>query len=624
MSVDTSYHDTLNALANASRLPREGVMFNTQIRKKLMNTYLYTIAMVAIKMHGEVEAAKIRQENNCSQCARFMARLGSVVCFDGDNAVSVFWNPDVVEDPLMKAVVAEMKRIVEESRVVSIFNPVGQYAKYEPITMNGGKAFSHLYYPMHALYAENRDSFNRQKNACTNDTHQRLPALVKMVGNSELRLAALQVDCLFSAGTISHAGSSKEALEAFMYLANKVSALESKPEFIKANKYTQDTMSINLIWNMAMKMPGLVTVPNSSLGALIKRRSIPVNGEEQAIAQWKTITNGVNYRRPKVDASALQIQTTMDWLKENDYMRSLEQVPLLQEELPVIYKLPVKWTGRATAEVAKTDSSFEAFASKAVDKDTPNIAPVALKMDFSTFINRELEYVESAMINLSGMSVMPVFYNRMADLTAKPIFQMDTALKRVPYTGFNYVNPLEARTLTKESTPTHAACQFPITAITSRHELGIHSEADHANQPEETYYVVLDDIVNPHPFQPALFSTALKPEFYPHRRVIEQYMKDTHLPLPVGQIAVALPFTQLRRGEASPNVVVVIEVTFNEEGRAARGSRNGVYHINPRYVEGINLDKLRILAEDQVQGVTEPAPTGMEPSNEPVCETRPA
>jgi hypothetical protein len=624
MSTDATYHETLNALANASRLPREGVMFNTQIRKKLMTTYLYTIATTAIKMFGEVEAAKIRQDNDCSQCARFMARMGSVVCFDGDNAVSVFWNPDVVEDPLMKAVVAEMKRIVEESRVVSIFNPDGQYSKYEPITVNGGKTFSHLYYPMHSLYAENRDSYNRQKNACTNDTHQRLPALVRMLASQEHRLAALQVDCLFSAGKISHVGSSKEALESFNWLANKVSALESKPEYIKANKYTQETMSINLIWNMAMKMPGLVTVPNSSLGALIKRRSIPVNGEEQAIAQWKTITNGVNYRRPKVDASALQIQVTMDWLKENDYMRSLEQVPLLQEELPVIYKLPVKWTGRATLAPTMTDSSFEAFASKAVGKDTPTIAPVALSMDFSTFINRELEFVESAMVNLAGMSVMPVFYNRMGDLTAKPIFMMDTPEKRVPYIGFNYVAPLEARWLTKETTPVHAACQFPITAITSRRELGIHPEADYDNQPEEVYYAVLDDIVNPQLFQPTLFAASLKPEFYPHRRVLEQYMKDTFLAPVDGQIAVTLPFIQLRRGEASPNVVVVIEVTYNEQGRAARGSHNGVYHINPRYVEDVKLDKLRQLGASQVQGVTDPVPTSTEQRNEPVAETRPA
>lgn len=613
------YHQSLDELRAACKLPI-GLMFTTQVRNKLMSKYLGHVEAVAKLMFDEATAATLRQQFTCSTCARFMSRMGNVVGLDvNDKLVSVYWQPEVVSDPFMKEVVTRMKADVETSRITNIFNPDGKYAPYVEETDYQEKAYRHFYFPMHELFAADPARLVPYRELEIGKEIDRIHALIRFAQRVE-PATIMKVEGWFSANEIRHKGNSQEALRDYNQLAIAIVKLKASALYsdtLAKNDYARETLVTNTVWAHVGRFPNLRSLTGSSLGALLDRA---VSGDEDQFAknEWKSMTSSVNHRRPKSDASDGQVEKTLEWLKENDYLRSLEQVPVLQSELPTMYILPKLYDGVvALPEVKEQGSAFERFATK-----TPASSGVKVMVpqdaDFSRFINDILPLITSAAVDLTGISLSPSFYNRQLHDDSKRIFRWD-ADGKAPFCSWAWTEPHPVPNWT---VPDFAGVEgkkhlFPIYGVTSNRFIGTHDGIT------ESFALLVTGLRNPTRHPPALFPDCILPEFYEHRRSIEQFCRQTSLEVPEGQIAAGLPFVRLERGERSPEIRIPIHVVFTEDGKAQFGADKGIFRLSLRYVGSVDYDKLVArgqadeVVEEDVQDetpVSESSSTGTQPA----------
>lgn len=631
MQYEFDYHQTLDELGQASQelLTRPlGAFFNTQIRKTLAQKYLFLVASHALKVNGEDYAVELRRQLNCSMCARFFNRMGAVVYMTGEGAQSVYWNPDVVSDPVMKLVVADMKRFVEESRIQSLFNPNGSYASYTEMTNNGEKPYRH-YFVDATQMAPRRPLNNKPiKLPDASTFNSRVEALVRFAMATPYSAVTIMEQWLAS-GTINHVGDSKNTIAMAKTLMGMLALLKASPAYgAMSNPYAQESALINMIWRKALEDQNLLTLKNSLLGVTItKIVALEKSGRTELgikaiIEAWKVQSDGLHHRRSVAPASENDVTRALAFLEENDYMRSLEQVETAEDMIPVVWESAGKYTMKD--EVKPVEGGFANFASAKIAGTTPEALHRVMGVtDVGYFFNEILPHIESLAVAIPVDTRMtPTLMNTMAQLDAKPIFTWDKPGDRVPHILYRYDNLFTMEHLATPSVEKeNGLYMVNILSVTTGHTMGV-SEQD---APVGVMFL-LDGLKAPVPPGPVLFSSAVKGDLYDYRRSLEEYSKTTKIPRCVGQQAVAFPMGPVDARAAKTNRVATLAffVKYTPEHAVLMGHSRAMYTIDlGGYHVAPDLSKLPRIADRWVKsdGVVEAAPeveTAVIPTPQPV------
>lgn len=563
------YHPTLDELKVAAErlldngVAGVGVFYNTQIRKGLRLEFLRALDDEARKLgwSNEVRLA-LRQEQTCSECLRFFSRAGHLVYSKGGQMTSVYWNPDVVTDPLFKAVVERLKIAVEDSAIVSIYNAEGPYRRAQEWTNNAGGRFRHFH--INPRFLQPRDTLNQPIHLHHVDRYpDKVAALKKLV--TDLDYANLLfVDQLFQTGELRHVQNTGKNFESFKGLMMHVNNLAGfKPTSAAGTpmrgreQRLYDVALNNALWVQAGAHPELLDIKNSLLGVLIERIKED-RPKDQIVAFWNKQTDGLHYRRPTAEASASAVQNTATFLTENEY--DLAQVVALESEIPAFWveqPLPVE-------EKPVKPLSFQEFADAKAGKSISQTGTLKTQnMDTGYFVNEVLRHVREMSVNLTGIAFKPVVVNRCADLRAKPILNADKPERRQPFVAFSYDKLIRADNMVMNDDD-DSVVVFPIRSIGWGVDIDIRSAG------EEALVFWLGRAVVPQPPRPALFSTTLLPEFYPHRHAIENYMRTALLANPVDERAVGIVVGH--NPAASDSGYMNFTVKLDEEGARLFGA----------------------------------------------------
>jgi hypothetical protein len=578
-TVDKEYHLTLQQLRNASAellTPGVGVLFVTQARKKLNKHYLLALRNAAVA-HGLDDVEAFVKEYDCSTCSKFMSRVGHLV-IDSDTGVqSVYWNPTVITDPVFKTVVEAMKRFVEESRIVTVFNEDGHYKHYVQDTVLGGKSFKHFYMD-HALLTHRTRALNSPiKVGRVTEQMDRVNALIRITGEVDMT-AITVIDGLFQTRLIEHVGSGADTLKRFLELAVAINILKSMPAYTASqNPYAQETMVVNTIWKHAMRSMGLLNLRSSILGELLLRaveliKEGPSDSRVQKLAAfWTEKTSGLNYLRTTAPASESQITKTARFLEEGGWMESMEQVETAEIDLPVIWAAKRPWTFEAAH--TPTNNGFAEFAERKgiVVESASKVLPV----DLGYFINEVLPYADELGMLANGIYFMPILVNSMAKESAKPIFSWDSEEVRAPHIPWRYdkqfslaeLNPVPGITKDRESV-------IPVLSITTNKAIGYVGR-----NAEDMAFFQFGGISVPDTPRPALFVESMLPIFHEHRRALEDYTRVTMIPRATTQQSISMCFSP-RHPQSRDPVPVIVYVRLNPEGQVRFGKRDMRYRFD--------------------------------------------
>lgn len=615
---EINYHESLDQLkAAVTELLDQGagVIYTTQCRKKLNAHYLRTMQQVAAK-HG-LDPATVVQHFNCSTCARFMARVGHLAIANEHGIRSVYWNPEVVTNPVMKDVVAEMKRYVESTRIIGVFNPYGPYKYYEEFNGPGfhSNEWRHYYIPQ-TLLTHRHQTLNHPLELGNLATKfDQVSAAIRFFGEVDLN-TIVYVDGLFKSRKVEHKGGSSKNLEDLTKAMIALQTTKVQPAYeTETNEYSKETMVINALWIQLMQHQNLLSIRGSILGQFIRMvhealKTHDAGALEETMKFWRTQTDGLHYMRTTREAGEAQIQKTARFIEEGGWAASMKQVEAAEIEVPVIWEAKSKWVRGAETQASSSD--FAAFAKrKGVETNSPN-RPIPI--DLGHFVNEFLPYVESMAINLTGSQFKPVLLNRMANPDAKPIFIYDTEEKRCPFIAWCYERPFSTNDLLIEKPKSpYDEVLVPVLSVTTSSTIGYRDRDS-----REAIALLLGGMHVPVVPSPALFAESLKKEFYEHRRAVEDYCRDTKIPRASSQQALGLFFGS-RNPNVRENVYRVLHVRMTDEGVARFGKRELSYQFDVAgwQVEP-DLDKFRTITNRTPAAEPEVAQTASDVGIQPV------
>lgn len=586
------YHKTLDELQAASNellSKPHGVFFNTQVRKTLAAKFLFLISATALEVQGEEYAVQLRKQLNCSHCARFFARMGSVVFLDNAGSHTVYWNPDVVSDPVMKKVVADMKRFVEEARVTSVFNMNASYSHYTEHTNNGGKEFRHFYVQSNLMVPHSPLTLQKLRMPDPGKLHAQVEALIKFAVNTPFSAAAI-MEQWFQSGILKHAGASEENLHLAKGFLATIATLKASPSYgVLSNPYARETAIVNMVWRYALADQNLLTLKNSLLGKtmtkVVELEKTGAAATNVATVQgfWKTQSSGLKYKRTSAPASDKQIGGTLIFLEENGYMASLEQKETREADLPAVWESKGKYTEVTKPAEVTTQASFADFAKEKIKpegEDSPN-GPLRVPgtTDAGYFFNEVMQHVESmALLIPANTRLRPSFFNSMAKPDAKKIFTWDTEESPCPHVMYAY-EPVFAMTdmMTDKTERQGNNLIINVMSVTTPDTIGL----DKSNSTPSIIFL-LEDLVSPGAPRPTLFATCLVNELYDHRRALEDYSAKTVIPRCEGQQAVGFPIGAFDPHADRSRQIATMElrVKYTPEHAVLMGREFAIYNIS--------------------------------------------
>lgn len=597
MYENVHYHESLDLLkeeASALLSNGAGVIFTTNVGKKLNYKYLRLMHEAAVK-HG-LNPEEVVKHFNCSTCARFMSRVGHLVV-DHEGALrSVYWNPHAVIDPLMKDVVAGMKAYVESARIQNVFNVNGPYRNYTEVTNLGGKEFKHYFIEKNVLVHRtpvlnvpiDMSDFSKK--------FDQVAAVIRFTNEVNLD-TVLFVDSLFQARTIEHVGASEKTVKDLRDLISNLQIAKCLPAYETANNpYDRETVLVNKVWMIAMKNTNLLSIRGSILGKLMTfvqdalskgARDAQIEG---IVKFWREQTSGLKYMRTTREASESQISKTARFLDEGGWNNSLKQVEAAEKDIPVHWEAKQCWAFEEGDEPVVND--FAAFAArKGVEVETKSKPK---PIDLGYFINEALQYVDSMGVVATGLSFRPIMINRMADMDAKPIFSWDNEESRAPFIPWRYDHNFMIRDLRPEPSITKdGQTVLPVLSITSDKAIGYVGR-----RAEDTVvFFQFGGISMPDAPRPALFAESMKPEFYEHRRALEDYSRATRIERSATQQSISMAFGP-RHPQQTETVNVLVHVRFNEQGQVLFGCRNAIYRFDANgYVIKPDFEKFGVITD---------------------------
>ncbi|MCY1282874.1 hypothetical protein D9M68_18470 [compost metagenome] len=611
-TVDNAYHQTLDQLHVASNellRPGVGVLFVTQVRKKLNQHYLKLVRQAAIS-HNLPEVEAFVQEYTCSTCSKFMARVGHLVMGTDEGVKSIYWNPEVVTDPVMKTVVEGMKRFVEEARIINLFNTKGPYVLYEEHTNLGNKPFRHFY--MDQAVLTHRVPVIGQAIDTGRLTTQmdRMNTLIRLVGEVNLDTVVF-VDNLFKSRVIEYVGDNKNTLEQFMQLVMNIAILKTMPAYTaQVNPYSQETLVVNAIWKAGMRAMGLLGLRSSLTGKLLLRaaeilsKGASDNQVQLLAAFWAEQTSGLKYKRTTAEASESQVAKTARFLEEGGWLPSLEQVEAAEIDIPVIWEAARPWTFEEAHK--PTDNGFAAFAEK---KGAELASPSSIiPVDLGYFMNEVLPFTEELGMVATNLQFQPILINAMANMDAKPIFTYDSAEKRVPFIPWKYQQQFNVRDLQPgPSVIKDREAVLPVLSITTNKAIGYAPRND-----EDLIFFQFGGISMPMAPRPTLFAESLIPEFHHHRRALEDYSRVTEIHRAKTQQSISMVFGP-RHPRQTGQMALIIYVRLNEEGQTRFGKRDMRYRFDANgWTIAPEFDKHTVFTDRALKDKVEAAPA---PSN---------
>ncbi|MNB61159.1 hypothetical protein D3C87_1151690 [compost metagenome] len=571
------YHESLDQLqiaAQSKLAPGAGAVFATQLRKKMMSTYLLVIGKVASVMYPD-NVSEIVKHYDCSQCARFMSRVGHLVVESEQGVESVFWNPDDVTDPFFKEVVRQMKQFVEGGRITTLFNPNGPYQHYKNITTGEGSDTQWQHFFIQPNYLRHRYA-GLDREISFDDFHKtadRVNSLIKLTKEVDLA-TVMWVEQLFQARTLEHLEHSEATIKAFADLLANLSVAQSLVGYTSANDYVKETMLVNRIWIFAMKHRALAALRGSLVGKLLAEAAKLMKNPNRTKAHelglvsfWKEQSSSLHYRRTTAPASSGQLERTANFLQENNWLPSFKQREAAEVDVPALWQAPSRWTWIEGQQVSAQADFAEFAARKGVDVEQVK-APIT--MDIGYFYNEVLKHVDALGVDMTDLSWKPALLNTMVDLTAKPIFKWDSEERRAPFVPWTYNQNFRAGELISDkSVIQNGRVILPVLSITSSSVIGYHGR----NPEAEALMFLFHGIRMPHAPRPALFADAVKSELYEYRRAIEDYSASTQIPRAEGQQSIGLTFGP-RHPNQTGSVNITLHARLNDAGKVLFGARD--------------------------------------------------
>lgn len=620
----STYDQTLKELNMAAEVllgNPQGHFFQTQARNVIYGKYLHAVATNALELNGD-DQGTLRWSLNCSHCARFMSRVGGVVYHDGLQFRSVYWNPDVVTDPVMKAAVAVLKETVESARITSLFDKEGSYSTYVETTNNGGKQFRHFYIPAQRFLPKSRVTGNELPMPKQSKFTGQMTSLITFLDKITYT-DVLTVKQMFEGQDIEHADSSAKNLEDLLSVLSHLTTLKHGEWFSNLpSDYHRETVTVNAIWRYGLTHQNLLGVRGTLLGRLVRKVSEQLVAgkldKAPLVGFWKEQTNGLNHHRTKRPAGARELQDTLKFLKDNDFLPALPQLPATLEEIPALWRSKQSYVDPVEAKKVPV-GSFEAFVenSKADKTEELLIKRHPNVVDIGSFLNEIMGNMESMAIILEladGFS--PALFTRIENLEAKRILRYDQhPVKRAPFVCYTFDEKFTVGSMLKEVQPpkhrkvlTVPQTLISIDAITSHYHMGI--ETDHERSEKEcspyTLTFLFGNLKTPMPMRPGLFAQTLVGELYDHRRALEDYMRNTNLPdVPEGlNQAVGLPFGQFndRSQRRDRRVTRTFRVQYTPEYAVLMGSAYGEYIVAvDGWLVQPDLDKMKAASYEKVE-----------------------
>lgn len=571
------YHESLDQLqiaAQSKLAPGAGAIFATQQRKKMMHNYLLIVGKVASAMYPD-NVSEIVKHYDCSQCARFMSRVGHLVIESEQGIESVFWNPDAVTDPFFKEVTRQMKQYAEAGRITTLHNPNGPYQHYKNYTTSEGSDVQWQHFFIQPNFLRHRYA-GLDREISFDDFHKtsdRVNSLIKITKEVDLA-TVMWVEQLFQARTLEHLENSEATIKSFADLLANLSVAQSLVGYTSANTYAQETMLVNRIWIFAMKHRALAALRGSMVGKLLLEAAKLMANPNRTkahelglISFWKEQTSTLNYRRTTAPASSGQLERTANFLQENNWLPSFQQREAAEIDVPALWQAPQRWTWIAGQQVSAQADFAEFAARKGVDVEQVK-APIT--MDIGYFFNEVLQHVDALGVDMTDLSWKPALLNVMADQTAKPIFKWDSEERRAPFIPFTYNMNFRAAQLVTDKTVVHnGRVILPVLSITSSSVIGYHGRTPD----NEALMFLFHGVRMEHGPRPALFAEAVKGELYEHRRAIEDYSASTQIPRAEGQQALGLTFGP-RHPNQEGSVNITLHARLNDAGKVLFGARD--------------------------------------------------
>lgn len=573
-----------------------GVLFTTQIRRRLMRLWLDAIAKVASQTMSPEEVKAIVQHYTCAHCAKFMERVGHLVVENGSETKSFYWDASAIDDPFFKQVVTIMATNVEESAITGIFNDKGAYATYTATTTDDEeRVWNHHYINPSILLNRhpgrksifNVGEYRRQ--------FAKLSTLVRISGEVNFVTVARVIQ-LFRTKKLHSINNAIKTAENFGALLGTITGLNMANEGKSTYRITTDVE--NACWMFAARHPDLLSLRTSSLGRLLLGCSVPDN-DDVAMAEWKAATNPLNYRRTSAPATEYQVTNTLKYLEENGWLPSFDQREAAEAEIPVHWVAERKW-----APVVEDKGSAQASFSDFAKKSKEPTKPVDLgEMDMGYVFNNILPSITSMAFDMTRIGCKPMLINAMVDPTAKPIFKWDKEGDRRTLTPWRYDTVFRCADQIVDNSIKHDDLVLvPVLSIGSSASIGFH-----APSADPVLCIFLHGLNYSYPGRPALFADSVKGELYDHRRAIEDYCASTTVPRCETQRALGLTLTPRNPVNHSP-FLMTAHAVLNDEGAKLYGGREVTFTFDVNGYLDRPVLKMNEVIYDRTPKVEEPTP----------------
>lgn len=608
------YETTIARLTEAASTKLDarhyGVLFTTQIRRRLMKLWIDAIAKVASQTMSPEDVRLIVQHYTCAHCAKFMERVGHLVVENGTKTKSFYWDASVIDDPFFKQVVTIMATNVEASAITGIFNDNGAYSTYTPTTTDKeGHVWSHHYMDPSKLVNRHPGRNSIFKVGEYRRQFAKFQTLVRIAGEVNFVVVSRVVQ-MFITKKLRNVNDSKKTAENFGALLGAITGLNMTNE--GESTYRQTTDVENLCWMFAARHPDLLSLRTSSLGNLLIGCAAPGN-DDVAIAQWKAATDPLNYRRTTAPASERQITNTLKYLEENNWLPSIEQREAAEIEIPAHWVAERNWAPSTDEKnPALASRSFAEFANKPKEEAAKVVDLGSLDMGY--VFNSLIPSITSMAFDMTYVGSKPMLVNIMANKDAKPIFKWDKEGDRRYLTPWRYDDIFRfAQRLTDPSIKHGDLILAPVLSIGSSASIGFHE----AGKGDPVLCFFLHGADYSYAAHPALFADSIKGELYDYRRAIEDYCAVTTIPRAATQRAMAITLTRRNPVNHQP-FLMRAHAVLNDKGAQLYGGREITFTFDVNgYLDTPVLDMDAVIYDRTPPAPVVEAPAEPEQPSEP-------
>ena len=391
--------------------------YNGALRKSPFNsTYL-----------NSFDTPELRQHHNCACCRGWMRQMAGAVFIRADGtAVSAFWDPAVITDPVYRPAVEAMKKLAESTPVSTVFAHSEEIVGFEE---SGG--FNHFFSKLPPSIVFEDWKLGKQINELNND-YTGLKDSLRDYSPEVTKVAASLL-------------ASADAFKSEQNFADRAQFLVDAHEQVGAIKHTLHRD--NLIRRLGVTAPAGWARPRSNILAIVLDALAEGKPAQVALKLFNLQLDPMRYRRTEEEAVKKgQIQAAEKLIERLGLASALARRPAKLVDVPSwLWQPKVEETA---AEVdAKPASVFQKLLDKSKTRERVKTEVVHGTIDgghitFQRLLETVLPRAVSTQVWIPGDNTPLNFrqYLTQVDPEAKHLWKWETEEKRQPLSAYMYLH----------------------------------------------------------------------------------------------------------------------------------------------------------------------------------------